>query len=257
MSKIKLFVAVPSMGSVVDAQIYALRDLEKKYADQIEFTYPPVLIQRKFHDYARNRMAAEFLNSGCDILWFLDSDVVPPAHVLDLVVKHSQYWDLAGAPYPVFMTPSGYEGPQVVMCVYTNDGGGLHASKVPYEGTAFVDGLATGCLFIKRDVFAQLSQPYFEFKYDAESRCISEGEDLGFCKKVNDLGYKFFTDFSMVCKHYKTVDLLDVNNYAINYANQAVLAYDANIRPKIDVLMNKVKEGAKPKSNLILPDRLK
>ncbi len=255
MAKIKLYVAVPSIGTVCDVQTYALRQLERDYGDRIEFVYPANCTHRKFHDFARNEMVEDFLKSDCDLIWFLDSDVSPPPHVLDLVTKYGEHWDLAGAPYPVFMTPEGYSGPQVVMCVYTNDGFGMHASKVPYTGTAMVDGLATGCLFIKREVFSKLSKPYFEFKFSPESKQLTEGEDLGFCRKVNELGYKFFTDFSMVCKHYKTVDLLEVNNYAISYANEAVKAYDAGIRPQVEALAAKYREATagRSKSGLILP----
>lgn len=260
MKRVKIYVAVPSVGSVSDMHGYAFRQYEKDYGDKIEFVFPENCVQRKFHDFARNMMVEDFLKTDCDIMWFLDSDVVPPPHVLDLVTKYGEHWELAGAPYPVFVTPAGYERPQVVMCVYANGPKGLHACKVPYEGTAFVDGMATGCIFIKREVFKQLEKPYFEFKFDPETRCMTEGEDLGFCAKVSKLGYKFFTDFSMVCAHYKTVNLLDVNNYAIQYANVSVAAYDRAIRPAIEQLGERLKmksQVSKPSSQLILPEYLK
>jgi hypothetical protein len=236
MTKTKLYMGLPSTGERSDFQTYVLRDLEKKYGDKIDFIYPEQCTHRKFHDFARNAIVEDFLASGADILWFLDSDIAPPSNVLDLITVHGEHWDLAGAPYPVFMTPEGYKGPQVVMCVYKNDERGLHASAVPNSGLEMVDGLATGCIFIKRDVFSKLQKPYFEFKFNPETRYMTEGEDLGFCRKVNELGYKFLTDYSMVCKHYKMVDLLEVNNYAIDYSNQAVLAYDAQIRDKVSKL---------------------
>lgn len=237
MKKTKIYVAIPSVGSVSDIQPYSFREWEKTYGDQIEFVYPKYCVQRKFHDFARNAMVEDFLATDCDIMWFLDSDVVPPPNVLDLVTKYGDHWELAGAPYPVFMTPEGYNGPQIVMCVYTADETGLHASQVPYSGTQFVDGLATGCIFIKREVFSQLQKPYFEFKFDPTTRQLTEGEDLGFCAKVNKVGYKFFTDFSMVCAHYKHVNLLDVNNYAIEYANTSVLSYDKKIKEQVQVAL--------------------
>lgn len=230
---IKVYMGTISTGERSDFQTYVLRELEKKYADKITLVYPETCVHRKFHDYARNAVVEDFLATDCDILWFLDSDVAPPTNVLDLITESGDHWDLAGAPYPVFMTPAGYKGPQVVMCVYQQNENGLHAAAVPQSGRAFVDGLATGCIFIKRDVFSKLKKPYFEFKFEPETRFMTEGEDLGFCRKVNDLGYKFFTDYSMVCKHYKNVDLLEVNNYAIDYSNQSVLQYDARIRESV------------------------
>jgi hypothetical protein len=262
MKRTKVFVAVPTTGSICDGQVYALRDIERNYADQIELIYPEKCVQRKFHDYARNGMVEEFLASEADIMWFLDSDIIPAPHVLDLVTKYGEHWELAGAPYPVFMSPKAGESPQVVYCIFREDAGGLHAASVPMEGQEFVDGIATGCIFIKREIFAQLERPFFEFKFD-EQRRIVEGEDLGFCRKVNALGYKFFTDYSMVCAHFKTVNLLDVNNYAVDYAKKSIAAYDAQVRPQMVKLaeavdrLKKQKTEEKPKSSLILPEYLK
>ncbi len=261
MSRTKVFVAVPSMGTISDGQVFALRDMEKTYADRIEFIYPEKCIQRRFHDYARNGLVEEFLASEAEILWFLASDIIPAPHVLDLITKNGEHWDLAGAPYPVFMTPTAGEGPQVVFCVFKEDAKGLHAASVPMSGTEFVDGIATGCIFIKRGIFAQLERPFFEFQFDSK-RMITEGEDLGFCRKVNALGHKFFIDYSMSAAHFKTVNLLDVNNYAVEYANKAIAAYDAQIRPQMVKLAQAVEtlraeKKPRPQSALILPEYLK
>jgi hypothetical protein len=245
-SKIKLFVAIPTTGSVVDSQTYALRELEARYGDQIEFIYPKQCVRRMFHDFARNAMVEEFLASEADCLWFLDSDITPPKHVLDLVTLHYPKWQAAGAPYPVFMTASPGKGPQVVFCVYNGtDGKGLCPSIVPNEGTAFVSGIATGCLFLKREILESMQAPYFEFQYENDTRSIAEGEDIHFCKKLGEKGVQFFIDYSMVCKHEKRVCLLDVNNYAIDMRNQAVLAYDAEVRPQVAALAAKIKSLAK------------
>lgn len=246
--KTKLFVAIPTMGTQCDAQVYALRDLEKKYGDKIEFIYPKSCVRRVFHDFARNAMVDEFLASDADIMWFLDSDVSPPDHVLDLITEHKDKWMIAGAPYPVFMTPKEDEHPQVVMTVYKgSDENGYHPAKIPYEGIDFVDGIATGCLFMKRELFAELSRPYFEFKFNPETRFMTEGEDIGFIRKVNAAGYKFFIDYSMVCKHYKTVDLLDVNNYAIGFANIALKNLEAQLRAEFKVAATQMVQDIKRK----------
>lgn len=243
MSKKKVFVAVPTVGTVVDAQVYALRKLEDRYKEHIEFIYPQQLVRRIFHDAARNAMVEEFLESGADCLWFLDSDIAPPRHVLDLVALHWGKWQAAGAPYPVFMTPPGYEYPQIVFTVYKGTSEeGMHPTRIPSEGCEFVDGIATGCLFVKREVFEKLETPYFAFSYDEKTRQIKEGEDISFCKKLNALGIQFFVDYSMLCGHRKEVDLLDVNNYALFQAKQAVERYDSQIRGQIDLLAEKLSQ---------------
>lgn len=227
---IKLFCAVPTTGTVADAQTYFWREAERVYGDRIEFIWPEHCVRRQFHDFARNELAKEFLASKADVLFFLDSDVVPPVDVLDLLFTKEE-WKLAGAPYPVFMTPPGYDRPQVVMTVYKGKNGGtLGCADVPDKGTEFVDGLATGCMFIRREVLEQMQEPYFEFKYDPTSRRMTEGEDLGFCLKTHAMGLKFFVDYSKVAKHYKTVCLLEVNNYAMDYARSSVLRFEAAVK---------------------------
>lgn len=252
---------IPSLGERHDAQNYWLRRMEKQHKDTIEFVYPEIYVGRLFHDCARNAYVEQFLDSDCDILFFLDSDIIPPERLFDLVLEHGSKWDLAGAPYPVWMQQEGFDGPQVTFTVYTDRGqpGKLWPAPIPEQGLDMVSGIATGCIFIRRTVLEKMSKPYFEFKYDPLTRQMLEGEDLGFCRKVNELGFKFFVDYTMLCHHYKRVSLLDVSN-AIEAQKQ--IAVDANDRVYRQAIAKmKLKELDKPKakkkSNLILPDSYK
>lgn len=202
-------------------------------------------------------MVEEFLASDADIMWFLDSDVAPPTSILDML---DEEWDVAGAPYPVMMTPAGQTVPQIVFTAYKGKSTkGYAMADVPHEGKEFIDGVATGCMFIKRHIFEKLEKPYFEFKFDEESRKMTVGEDLGFCQKVNNLGYKFYVDYSMVCKHYKNVCLLDMNNYCLDFANKSVIKYDnLVVQPKLRLILERITEKKHKKQNeqkLVLPER--
>lgn len=226
--------AIPSTGTVSDTQAYTFREMLELYGDHVEFVYPKVCTRRIFHDFARNELVEEFLDTDCDLLWFIDSDVTPSAYVLDLVKNHYDKWQVAGATYPVFMSPTRDGTLEVVYTCYRKNPktGNLTLSGVPLKGQEFVDGLATGCLFIKREVFEKLSKPYFEFKFK-ENREMIEGEDLGFARKLSELGIKYFVDYELVCRHQKSVDLLDVNNYAIAYANRQVESYITTARSEM------------------------
>lgn len=228
MKKTRVYMGVPSTGDRSDAQVFRLRSIEKRYADKVELVYPTQLVHRVSHDFARNMIVRDFLISDCDILWFLDSDVVPHPDVLDILDNITE-WEAAGAPYPLFISQKGWDGPQVVLAVYRKTEKGFYPCEVPNSGSGFVDGIATGCLFLKKDVFKSIQEPYFEHKYDSVTRELTEGEDLGFCRKLSELGIKFHINFAHICKHYKRVDLLDVNNYAINYANQHKLFYEREL----------------------------
>lgn len=251
-SKVKVYVAVPTTGTIVDSQTYFWRRAEKLYGDKIEFIWPEVCVRRIFHDAARNAHVEDFLASSADILFFLDSDVVPPPDLFDMVLEHEK-WKVAGAPYPIFMTPSGCSQPQIMFTAYKGrTAKGLGAADVPATGTEFIDGLATGCLFIKREVLEQIAKPYFAFKYDEETRAMTEGEDLSFCKKVTDLGYKFYVDYSKTARHYKNVCLLEMNNYTMDYAKRSVETYASLMKPFIEELQRRVRAIKKP-SAIIKP----
>lgn len=248
MSRIKVYVAVPTVGSVSDAQVWFWREAEAKYSDRIEFIWPAQCVRRVFHDYARNCHVEEFLKTNADILFFLDSDVVPPPDVFDIVLEHER-WQVAGAPYPIFVTPPGQKDPCIMFTAYKGRGanGGLGAADVPTSGTEYIDGLATGCLFIKRSIFAELEKPYFAFEYEHDTRAMTAGEDLSFCRKVTDLGYKFYVDYSKTCRHYKNVCLLEMNNYTMSYAKRSVETYAALIKPMIEEMSRRIRDQAKKK----------
>lgn len=270
MKRTKVYLGLPSTGLIIDSQAYLLRDIAELYKDHIELVYPTQCVRRVFHDFARNAIVDDFLATDCDVLWFLDSDITPSLNILDLVAIHKDKWQVAGATYPVFMKTPLAEDVSVVFTVYKKnpDTGNFTLAATPRSGSQMVDGLATGCLFIKREVFAQLQKPYFEFKFNPDTREMAEGEDLGFCRKLSSLGIQFYTDFELICKHQKSVDLLEVNNYAISYANQQVTAYDEMIRDQIKVAVNvayergvqegaklmleRIKEQGQPKSKLVL-----
>lgn len=226
----KVFLGLPTTGTVSDFQPYMLRDIAERYKDEVELVYPEQLCQRIMHDAAREGVVQDFLATDCDILLFLDSDICPPKHLLDLVTMHGDKWQCAGAPYPVFMASPGENVRQIVFTVYkaiapdpVTGKPRVAPTDCPNEGATFIDGIATGCLFIKREVFDKLERPYFEFKYDPITRMPIEGEDIGFILKMHKLGIKFFVDFSMACKHFKNnIDLLEMNNYAISYAQKCI-----------------------------------
>lgn len=250
---IRVYMGIPGTGSRLDFQCYVLREMEEKYKGRVEFVYPKACVQRIFHDAARSAISREFLETDCDVLWFLDSDIAPSPKAFDFLLEYYDDWQLAGLPYPVFMTPPGGKTQQAIICVYENDGIGLKASKIPKEGIKFVDGLATGCMFIKREVLEKIPHPHFEFEYDQETRGLKVGEDLGFCLKTAALGYRYLTDFSQVCGHYKTVNLLEVVNSATEFAQTYVDEYHAQVKPIVEALSKEVEKLKKEKASPIVP----
>jgi hypothetical protein len=278
MSKIKVFLGIMSTGLRADIHPYIFDKLRTDYADSVELVFPDKCARYFGHDFARNEYVERFLDSDCDVLWFLDSDVIPPPHIFDLLTIHAnKNWLAAGAPYPLWLPLRGSGEMGVVFTSYKGnapDERGVHGlvmSDCPKTGTEWVDGLATGCLFLRRELFSKLEKPYFQFKRKHENQEVLEGEDLGFALKLQKLGIKYFCDHGMVCGHEKSVNLIEVNNYAISLANSKVLSYHQEVE---GVLRDAVKKAAaegyrkgksdalsgavpqKNKSGLILPSQL-
>lgn len=232
--KIKVFCAFPTMGNRIEAQVFILRHLEKEYRDRIELVYSDECRMITWHDACRNFWVEEFLKSDCDVMWFLDADVSPPAHVLDLLTKDYDKWEVAGAPCPIWSKPKNDDYLQVTFNVYYDMQNGFRPAAIPDKGQELVQGLGTGCMFIKREVFAKLKKPYFFYTFDEETRNVQGGEDLNFCKKLIAANIPILVDYSMLCKHYKNnICLLDVNNYAIRCVNLALKAYGAALRDEM------------------------
>ena len=140
---------------------------------------------------ARNTLHQFFVEeSQCEHLVMLDSDVLPPPDFLDRLLAHNL--PLVGGWYrkkDEFGTP----------CVYdyvSQDGNDVYwwrARKTPGEGLEQVDGAGAGCWLMRRDVAEALGPKPYDMNQG--------GEDLALCKRVTDLGFPIFIDWSVACAH--------------------------------------------------------
>jgi hypothetical protein len=76
-----------------------------------------------------------------------------------------------------------------------------------------IEGCGFGFICVKQGVFEELSRPWFQQvmgSVDIEGKSIDfpiMGEDLSWCKRVRDLGYKIYLDPAVKVTHHKTVKL--------------------------------------------------
>jgi len=141
----------------------------------------------------RDDTVIDALKTDCTHLFFVDSDVVFASFVLDRLLKQDK--DIIGANYNMRSLPPR---PTVRMlidgqpCIVPMD-------ELPKE-TFECHSLPGGCTLIKLDVFRKLSRPWFHFGEHTEEK-KGEGEDLWFCKKAKEAGYKIWCDPTLVVKH--------------------------------------------------------
>jgi hypothetical protein len=166
-------------------------------------------------DNARNTIVAEFLkpeNSHLTHLWFIDNDTIPPAHALQALLK-------ADAPVVVGVTPTQkYDHlgrVRKVPMVFVEDVPNREdATEADYgivptynnHGVHQIDLSGASCMLIRRDVLEQMEPPWFKNEFD-EQGFRTRGEDLYFCKKLQNMGIPLYANFDVQCTHVKEVML--------------------------------------------------
>jgi len=148
---------------------------------------------------ARNNICEAAEQQGCTHIMFLDTDMTFPPDTIEKLLAHDK--DIVGGLY--FERYHPYK-PAVFW--KHPDGSGDYAlpHHIPYGELMECDALATGCMLIKMDVFKKLSKPWFEYRvaeYGSKKEIKFYSEDIVFCERVKELGYKIFVDTSIECGH--------------------------------------------------------
>ena len=148
------------------------------------------------HDHNRNVIVKEFLSTDIEWLIMVDSDVVIPQNLLDLVTKGKP---IISGRVVVHKNKANY-----LMALLEKDGRLLPLKELntPQQ----VDAVGTGCIAIHRSVLEKLEPPYFKFVYDKDGLVIY-GEDFYFCKKAIEAGFEIWATPEIDCYHVSKVAL--------------------------------------------------
>lgn len=202
----KVMVAIPANHGVEIKSIYSLIDLEKSTDPKIELRF---VSNEALIDRARSVVASRFLESDCDVLVFIDSDIIfKPFDVIKIArLCYEEGLDIVGGPYLkktktapqfTFMSLNGEE-------MEFGSGGGV------YE----VRAVPTGFMAINRKVFEKMKEKFplcnpkslnFYPFFIPEARQIDGewiylGEDWAFTERARDYGFKCWVDTRIELKH--------------------------------------------------------
>lgn len=192
----KIYLAIPNEGWIRSELAIKLIRWIHEFQSIAEVVYESSVLRPIDHN--RNTIVKRFLESDCDVLLQIDSDIVPDKNPLTLIMLGE---DIVSAPCWI------YQGKKILN-IYKIDP--TDESLVPVEPTqtthlAEIDATGTGCLLVSRRVLERIKAP-FARQYDDDGFAVL-GQDLAFSKKAKAAGFKIFADMSMRCKHYKTVDI--------------------------------------------------
>ena len=151
-------------------------------------------------EHNRNTIVKRFLASDCDYLLQIDNDNIPARNPLELV---DLGLDVVSCPVWIYQDT-------LILNIYRKEEGSEYLVPVDYnsnknKGLICIDATGTGVLLTSRRVLEALKAP-FERKYD-ENGIEELGQDLYFSRKAKEAGFKIFSHFDYIAKHYKEINL--------------------------------------------------
>jgi GT2 family glycosyltransferase len=135
---------------------------------------------------AREQAAKAFLQDDYDALLFVDSDMVVPVDLLTRLSGHDK--DIISA--LAFKRFPPHEPCIFKKCTRKETQFWLDYPK----GLTEIQGVGMACTLIKRKVFEAVPQPWFFPEPNI-------GEDLAFCIRAREAGYKIYCDTNLICGH--------------------------------------------------------
>lgn len=198
----KTLIAIPCMDNVAAPFAHSLATMEKTGECVISMNISSLIYD------ARNQLAAQALKAEADYILWLDSDMIVPPDVIPRMLKHmedgkdfvSGIYFRRRAPFaPVLYSRIDREG---------------HADFNDYpEDTVFeIAGAGFGCCMLRVSMLEDIA---LNFK-DWFTPFNNYGEDLSFCLRALECGYKLYCDSTIKCGHVGTV-VVDESVYKVNF----------------------------------------
>lgn len=192
----KILVAIPSMDMVPVRFAQSLAMLQKVGECVIGFQIGSLVYE------AREKLATAAIEMGADYVFWIDSDMVFPPDVLQRLMNdiESEKGDIVSGLYfrrSSPFTPVVFDQLEVIdetRAKFTE------FDEIP-EGIFECGGIGFGCVLMPTDALMSVMSKFGTMF----TPCYGMGEDLSFCWRVRQCGYKIVTDPGLSlghCGHY-------------------------------------------------------
>ena len=186
----KILIAIPTSKYIEPETFKSIYDLEIPEGYKVDFQY--------FFGYnisqVRN-LVSDWVIRGYDYLFSVDSDISFPKDTLKKLLSHDK--DLVTGIYR-------QRKPEQILEIYLpNNNGGMRNAKIEDLSEPLVEivGCGFGCVLVKKELFATIPYPQFEYKMGNNVQTILISEDNDFCVKARKHGFKLYCDTSVICDH--------------------------------------------------------
>lgn len=195
MAQQKILIATPTRGITPIQWAHSLRSLRSPWGIQVDAAE----MHDAPFDHLRNNLVNLALEQKYDWIFFWDDDVLIPPN--GLVQLFSRNLDIVSGLYMRRHTPIRTT---MMMDVVENGEPAIRAVNEFQAGALLgVDYVGAGCLLIRRNVLEAIKNPWFLWQMHREDLPASERipEDIFFCKKAKQAGFKIHMDTSVRCLH--------------------------------------------------------
>lgn len=168
-----------------------------------------VVVQNQEVGEARNQIVEWALEHNATYVLFVDDDVILPpfaiqrlGYALDTKAKELFPDDKTYVICGVYMSKEEMTTP----VIYKKNGqGGSWDWK--YNDIFEIESGGTGCMLIRTEVFRHLEKPYFKtieeyVEVEGQIGCQKMTDDIYFCQKVKEAGFKILAHGGVLCGHY-------------------------------------------------------
>lgn len=223
-----VFIAILNQGEISESLSKVINMMIQQDAYRIHLAYEAA----KPITNNRNTIVQKFLaTKECDYLMMIDDDIVPPPNILKLIDFDK---DII-TPF-MFTRQKG----DIVPLFLTKNKDGIHdvGDHLNLTGLQECDATGTGCIIIKRAVLEHPAMRYpFRNEYDADG-VKTKGNDLAFCDRAKEAGFKVWVHLDYVCSHFMLYDLkelfyLTLNKERLEMENKTLKEYMSEHYPTV------------------------
>jgi len=200
----KLFIAIPCMDFLDKPFVQSLIDAHKPCDTQI------VLSESSLVYVSRQRLCEQAIESGCDYTLWLDSDMIFKVDFIDRMFKSLGDDDIISAQYFT-------RRPPFKPCFYSklrmNFQGGVNVDifyDYPKNKKIEVEGFGFGGVLMKTSMLKAVYEKYGTPFAPLLNGLV--GEDLSFCIRARQMGYKLYLDTSIKMSHISSA-LINEDTY--------------------------------------------
>lgn len=163
-------------------------------------------------DLNRNRLVKKALELKIDAVLFLDADMIHPPDLVTRMIENIKktgpavvsglYFKKAPPFAPVSANKIFPDDEQKMFPINTES-----ADAAGSNGLLECDVVGMGAAMISTEVLEAIEPPWFQYEVYKKTGEQTVTEDVPFCRKVKQAGYRIYTDINLECGHLTSVTI--------------------------------------------------